>query len=91
MHVQNIIALWHFIRFMIFCVRVASYPSNGDVRLAGYGATHLWGRLEIYLNDTWGTICDDTFHLKEADVACRQMGLGYAINYRPGSFQRLFN
>ena len=75
----------------ILCVRVASSPSNGDVRLAGYGATRLWGRLEIYLNDTWRTICDDTFCLKEANVACRQMGLGYAINYQLGSRKRLFN
>ena len=71
---------------MIFLV----LPSNGDLRLAGYGATHLWGRLEIYLNDTWGTICDDNFRLAIADVACRQMGQGYAVNYRANPFQRYF-
>ena len=46
------------------------------------------GQVEIYLNDTWGTICDDTFHLKEADVACRQIGLGYAVNYKWDTLKR---
>lgn len=64
-------------------------PSNGDLRFAGYGSTPLWGRVEIYLNGTWGTICDDAFRLKEADVMCRQMGQGYAINYRSFPLQRL--
>ena len=72
----------------VLCIHVLALPSNGDLRLAGYGATPLWGRVEIHLNDTWGTICDDTFRLKEADVACRQMGLGYAINYRRNPLQR---
>ena len=63
-------------------------PSNGDLRLAGYGATHLWGRLEIYLGGRWGTICDDSFTIKETEVACRQMGLGYAVNYRASPLQR---
>ena len=59
----------------------AAAPSNGDLRFAGYGATALWGRLEIYLNHKWGTICDSGFGFREAEVACRQMGLGYAVNY----------
>ena len=67
---------------------VLALPSNGDIRLAGYGSTPLWGRVEIYLNGTWGTICDDTFRLNEADVACRQLGLGYAVNYRANPLQR---
>ena len=66
----------------------AAAPSNGDLRFAGYGATTLWGRVEIYLNDKWGTICDSGFGIKGAEVACRQMGLGYAVNYRATPFQR---
>lgn len=66
----------------------AVLPSNGDLRLAGYGSTSLWGRLEIYLDGSWGTICDDMFTIKEAEVACRQMGLGYAVNFRGYPLQR---
>ena len=48
----------------------------------------MWGRLEIYLDGRWGTICDENFGIREAEVACKQMGLGYAVNYRASPYQR---
>jgi len=42
------------------------------VRLAGSGLTHE-GRLEVYYDDTWGTVCDDYFDDKDATVACKSL------------------
>ncbi|MCA9543666.1 MAG: scavenger receptor cysteine-rich domain-containing protein, partial [Myxococcales bacterium] len=51
---------------------------QGTVRLAGGdGAGH--GRVEIYANDQWGTVCDDAFGLEEAEVVCRQLGFAGAL------------
>ncbi|XP_025102849.1 scavenger receptor cysteine-rich domain superfamily protein-like isoform X2 [Pomacea canaliculata] len=32
------------------------------------------GRLEIFCNETWSTVCDDRFGKTEAEVACRMLG-----------------
>lgn len=34
------------------------------------------GRLEIYFNGEWGTVCGDGFGKKDARVACRMLGYG---------------
>ena len=40
---------------------------------SGGGATHNEGRLEIFHDDEWGTVCDDFFGRRDAKVACKQM------------------
>jgi len=44
-----------------------------ELRLVGSSLSHI-GRLEIYHGGMWGTICDDYFVDKSADVACVQLG-----------------
>ena len=36
------------------------------------------GRLEIFLNGAWGTVCLNGFDVYDADVACQELGFLYA-------------
>ena len=45
----------------------------GDIRLVG-GSVADEGRVELCLNNAWGTICDDGFDERDANVICRQLG-----------------
>lgn len=50
---------------------------EGDVRLRD-GHTFSEGRVEVCINNVWGTVCHDGWNSMDARVVCRQLGYSAA-------------
>ena len=57
-----------------------SNPFSGMIRLQG-GNYSNEGRVEVYCNGQWGTICDNGFGSTDAQTICKQLGYNYDYNY----------
>ena len=56
-------------------------PYRGQVRLNSLSnaSIHSYGRIEVFLNGQWGTVCIMGFTQVGADSACRQLGYTGAV------------
>lgn len=89
LHHSNL-RLQFFLQLALICFTPGVVSqNNGDVKLIN-GPSDYQGTVAVYYNKKWGTVCDDSWNYRDADVICRQLGfiksksIWYRARYGPG-------
>uniref|UniRef100_A0A3Q2X293 Soluble scavenger receptor cysteine-rich domain-containing protein SSC5D n=1 Tax=Haplochromis burtoni TaxID=8153 RepID=A0A3Q2X293_HAPBU len=64
----------------------ASVICLGKIKMRLVGPSRCSGRVEIFYQDSWGTVCDDQWSMANAEVVCRELNCGAAMEAKKGAF-----
>jgi len=72
---------WHATLDGVIRNLYAPDPRDGQVRLTGGDTTASEGRIEVYHEGQWGTVCDDYFQWDDAHMVCQALGYRQAKSF----------
>ena len=63
---------------MQYCNLLTDGCRDGSLRLVGGRESGIDGRLEVCLNDQWGTVCGKNWNDMNTKIACRQLNAAFS-------------
>ncbi|XP_068199354.1 scavenger receptor cysteine-rich type 1 protein M130-like [Antennarius striatus] len=83
---ESSISLCNIQEFKEACVDASVVCTNSRLIRLANGTNRCSGRVEVFHDGQWGTVCDDRWGMQEATVACRQMNCGNALTAKYKAF-----